>query len=158
MVVGMIPKDNKQHIESFGVPLDTMSPNRWWLASVDHAGEMPTDEELKAIRSFIDAIINVGCYSDHYAAQLSAMKLPFDSGHNTVIFRKYANGFWGYRQATWTHGPVFMPAWDSPKPLNLVQVMDRYYTIARVNNARWTKWKDDHADIFAIFAVTKSAT
>lgn len=118
----------------------------------------PTEAEAAMIASFIEEYKN-HWFNDSYKARLMKRPLDVDSGCNTTVFIKYADGDWGYRLCSWQYGPTYVPVgpkqrggkYDEdkqPGPLTLEQVMDRRHTIGDEPMRHWLDWKKAHPEVF----------
>ncbi|MET8080024.1 hypothetical protein [Streptomyces sp. NPDC005303] len=117
----------------------------------------PTGAEAAMLASYLDEY-KAYWYNPSYLGKLAGRPLDVDGGANGVIFRKYADGDWGYRRQSWTMGPLYVP--QSPRlreiysseafgPYTLEQVMDHAHTIADDKPIkRWLDWKASHPDVF----------
>lgn len=141
----------RENIQKFKIPVDSFKPITNWIVSLDGESMLPTDEELKQIRSYCEYKIKT-VYNESYATRLLNEDLPKESGHNTTIFRK---GFrfgcihigWFYRRRSWNRYPTYVPDLSAKnyKMLSLVGVMNRAEDIIP---KKWEDWKRDHNDIF----------
>lgn len=151
-----------QHIESFGIPVDLSHPHTYWIGSIDRQSAMPTDAELRMIRSYIEYEIQAR-YNEQYRGKILAKRFPAEAGHVTKVFKKGSlwlhqeNPFegWLYRR-----GPFdgrYWPFWPAPR-VSLIEVMDYLQTINPYPDPAsseephlleaWVTWKADHMEIF----------
>lgn len=121
----------------------------WPFASA----ERPTDDEAQMLVSFLAEHRQYWFGNEGYARQMNQRPLDIDSGWNTTVFIKYAEGDWGYRRCSWIYGATFAP--DPPNvrdrnlaPLTLEQVMDRAHSCGNQPSHHWQQWKTNHPDIF----------
>ena len=140
----MITIEQKEYIEkSFKIPIDTDCPGTYWIVSLARESTMPSDEELKQMRSHQEFSVR-RTYAESYQEVVLKRKLPYDPGHNTVIFKKSERG-WLFRRLTW-EGPFFIPSpTENERPLALVEIMDRNENF---DSPKWDKWKREHPEIF----------
>lgn len=160
------------HIETFGVPIVPLYVHdAYYLAGVCVDSVMPTDEELRQVRSYIEF---VGRRT--YGEQILAMPLPADPGHNTVVLVKgglykgnpQPTEGWSYRRYTWDTGIFpYRTKVDgtSFRPWSLAEVLDgiegdisteRSSGVQRaVPRTPWEKWKTAHAEAFPREAVAR---
>ena len=138
--------------ERFKVPVDRIYPRKEWVVSLSIESQMPADEELRQLRSFIEFKLLRGIYKTSYGEEVLSRPLPLVPGHNTLIFRKVFgdNPGWCYRRQSWTEGPTFVP-WTGEKdfhPHTLVEAMDKEMKNLASLTAKWVEWKKEHSDIF----------
>jgi hypothetical protein len=140
------------------VPFITSPHPRWFYVTAIVVsddlwrGLEPTEDEVRAVASFNDHYRD-HWYRDSYKAKMRAFA-PYDIDGGAVgrYLIKHANGGWGYRKHTWQYGPEFVPQWDAESE-SLIAVLDRCESIvADEPMPRWTRWKADHADVFARIA------
>lgn len=139
----VLTADERAYVESYGVPID--AGRSFFIASLHPESLLPTPTELRQIRSFIEYKIT-SFYTDRFAAQLLAMPLPGDSGHNTTCLRKghmaYGGEDWYYARSTWTQIGWPNPASSNYQPLGLLEVIDHSEQgLGGEVDARWTKWR-----------------
>ncbi|MBI3075023.1 MAG: hypothetical protein HYY92_02310 [Parcubacteria group bacterium] len=78
--------EQREHVQQFGVPVDSLAPATYWIVSLDAESEMPTDHELRQIRSFCEFKVR-RMYLERAAERiLTTNALPREPGHNTVIW------------------------------------------------------------------------
>ncbi len=141
--------EQREHVQQFGVPVDSLAPATYWIVSLDAESEMPTDHELRQIRSFCEFKVR-RMYLERAAERiLTTNALPREPGHNTVIFRKgwgEKSGVWFYRRMTW-RDPVFCPnpVGENYRPHTLVELMDNDENLLP---QKWLQWKAEHPDLF----------
>lgn len=112
-------------------------------------GEMPTDDELRMVASFIDEYREYW-YRDSYKQKMRDLApYDIDGGAVGTYLVKHANGGWGYRKHTWEYGPCFVPMYNAdPEPLE--QVLDRVHSHGSGPlPKRWLEWKSSHPEVFA---------
>jgi hypothetical protein len=134
-------------IRKHRVPVDSSWPMSWWIANVDKdSEEMPTELEIRQIRSYIEFTVHQ-VYNETYIQKiLVERKLPWDQGHVTLILRKVSPDSWRYRIRTWEHGPRPM---ESGLSLNTLFEMlqsrfsDKYVTA-------WRAWKAERPELFPV--------
>ncbi len=156
--------EQRAHIATFGVPVDSFNPGTYWIACFDEVSHMPTDAEIRVLRSYIEYVLTHQYTAEHRDTVLVRPGLPRSSGHNTHIFRKgirwdkalHFNEGWAYRRASWRQGPQYVPERSEPnwRPLSLVEAIDRMHTYDGKLGGQgvrweWTKWKVEHASVFA---------
>ncbi len=139
----MITQEQQEHIEkSFRIPVDTSHPGTYWIISLARESIMPSDEELKQMRSHQEFSVR-RTYAESYQEVVLKRKLPYDNGHNTVIFKKSERG-WLFRRSSW-ESPFFVPSpTENERPLTLVEAIDRDENYDR----KWDEWKQKHPEIF----------
>ncbi len=149
----MITQEQQEHIEkSFRIPVDTSHPGTYWIISLARESIMPSDEELKQMRSHQEFSVR-RTYAESYQEVVLKRKLPYDNGHNTVIFNKSKRG-WLFRRLTW-EGPLFIPSPTENKlSLTLVEIMDRNEDF---DSLKWEEWKREHPEIFPPIPTTPPA-
>lgn len=159
-ITPMLTDEQVAHVQSFGIPVDTSHPSYYWIGSLMRESAMPTDAELRMIRSFIEFEVRNRYNETWQEKALNDHPFPLVSGHVTKVFRKGAMWLnqpdplegWVYRRSTWEGG--FSPQWPAPR-LTLEQVLDRVW--ARIEgegpvelSPYWVKWKTEHPDIFPV--------
>lgn len=146
--------DRDDPLTALRIPVTSSWPDWAYLVAFDRDSRVrPTDDEAAQLVSFCQEYIH-RWYNDTWKARLAERPFDIDGGANGTIFRKYADGDWGYRKRTWTMGPRFLP--ESPSvagrklgPLTLAQVMDRIYEDSdHEPRPQWAQWKADHPDVF----------
>lgn len=137
----MLTKEQVQHIESFKVPVSqgrglgicpfaTMMFERP-LVSIDVESVMPTDDETRLVRTYIEFGVR-RYFNETWVNKILSAKLPVVEGHNTLVllkgpaWRPNGESGWAYRRITWEVGPSFMPFDDGP--WSLLQALDREET------------------------------
>ena len=153
----MLTQDQVRYIqENFKVPVDKdLHPQQTWIASLGLESEMPTDDELHQLRSYIEfVLLRGGIFQPSYGQMVIDKSLPLEQGCNTVIFRK---GYldkkgWFYRRSTWQVGPMFVPSILEKgfHPHTLIKVIGREIFGFKSREAKWAEWKREHPDIFPI--------
>jgi len=152
------------HVESFGVPVVALYVDRaYYLAGICVDSVMPTDDELRQVRSFIE-FVGKRIYGAA-AKRILAMPLPADPGHNTIVLVKgglykgnpQPTEGWSYKRYTWETGVFpyrtapFRP-WDLSEVLDAIEgdvVTERSDGTQRaVPRAPWKKWKVAHTEAF----------
>jgi len=166
--------EERAAIEAFKIPVDSFNPGTYWIASIDSESVMPSEAELRMIRSYIDYAIRA-TYNETYQARILAKPFPAEGGHVTKIFRKgskwleqeplyerngevtnvfhgdarLVNGGdpregWVYRRITWDGG-LYWPQWPKPRQ-TLIEVLDH------INGPEpfepWERWKREHPEVF----------
>jgi hypothetical protein len=121
------------------------------------SSERPTGAEAQMIATFIQEYIQ-HWFNDGYQRKLAQRALDVDSGCKTIVFIKYGEDDWGYRNAEWQYGHTFVPPGPSYRerypqeagggPLTLEQVMDRKHTIGDGPMRHWLDWKAAHPEVF----------
>lgn len=138
---------------TFRIPVDSFKPGPYWIISLDRDSFLPTDQELKQLRSYCE-YKTATVYNEFWQKKLLEMPLAKCGGHNTTIFRKgirhrpeETKGHWYFRKWSWSMGPLYMPSImdGGYKALTLIEVMD---IIEEIIPARWEEWKKKHSDIF----------
>lgn len=148
--------DADQHdpLTALRIPVVSAWPDWNYIVAFDRdSDERPTEAEAAMLASFLQQYIDYW-YNGSYKARLAERPFDIDGGANGVVFRKYADGDWGYRRRTWTIGPSFVP--EHPRfadrtlgPLTLAQLMDRIHTGSDDKpSQRWTAWKAQHPEVF----------
>lgn len=147
--------EQRQHINSFRIPVDSNYPMPYWIASLSGESAMPTDDELRMIWSFIEYVVKK-TYNEEWQEKTLARHLPLCSGHVTAVLRKGAR---------WTHMPNPSEGWAFRKNesrylpglkerLPLDQLLDLINTHAWETVStlapNWVKWKAEHPDIFPV--------
>lgn len=139
----------------FGADADEHDPLTELRIAV--TGSHPSWCYLVAFHSYLEEY-KTYWYSGSYLCKLADRPLDVDGGANGMIFRKYAEGDWGYRRRSWTRGPMFIP--QPPRirerypdeaplgPMTLEQVMDHAHTIVDGVDKRWLDWKTAHPEAF----------
>ena len=139
--------------DQFRIPVDSFSPSKYWIIALDRESFLPTDEELRQIRSYGDYVIGKN-YISPTKEKLLSVVLPAYSGHNTIIFN---NGLcrgaetqdprhWFFRRASWRNGAYYPNYFASfYRPHTLFQVMDK---AEEFSADAWEQWKSQHPDIF----------
>lgn len=138
-------------VQAAGIPVDSFNPARWWIVCLDRESEMPDDLELRQLRSIVEFATTSGFVGVKPERILAERPLPWDSGYNSLIFRKFDHSGipgWRYRRASWRDGPMYVPDRQAIdyKPLDLVAAMDRQ---CNLRSEQWAAWKADHADLFS---------
>lgn len=144
------------YVRSLGIPVDSSHPGTYWIASLCYESVMPTEAELRMIRSYIEYAVK-SHYNETYQEKIFAKPLPAEGGHVTKIFRKGARwmhqedplGGWVYRRMTWEDG--FWPQWPAPR-VSLIDLLDHMHAMTWNEvpelYPKWVKWKAEHPDIF----------
>ena len=138
----------------FKVPVNSDFPGNGWVSSLSKESEMPTDEELKQLRGYIEFVLigDGSIYGAYYGSKIVGQALPLLPGHNSLVFRKATgeNSGWCYRRQSWSVGPIFVPSITEKnfRPHTLVEVMDRIEKDCR--SRQWNNWKVAHSDVFPI--------
>mgnify|MGYP001559157934 CR=1 FL=1 len=105
----MITRDRQEYIEkNFRIPIDASHPETYWIISLDRESTMPSDEELKQMRSYQEFRVR-HTYASSYQEVVLNRKLPNDNGHNTVIYKKSEHG-WFFRRLAWENPLLFFPS------------------------------------------------
>jgi hypothetical protein len=170
-----LAEDQVDHVEKlFRVPVDSEYPRTQWLACLVRDSELPTDDELRQLRSYIEYAVGL-TYNERYQRILVGdPSLPDDeqtnqhlarcNGHNTAIFTKRA-GAWFVRRDSWQNGFVPWRHQSAYVPLTLERVIDTFVCSACVDDRRvpkdgpnhgyrkgirpdWWVWKTLHPDVF----------
>ena len=122
----------------------------WPFASA----ERPTDPEAQMLVSYLLEHRSYWFGNEGYARKMDQRPLDVDSGWNTIVFIKDADGDWGYRRCSWSYGPTFVPgppgspSREAVGRMSLEQVMDRIHSHGDEPSARWQQWKADHPNAF----------
>jgi hypothetical protein len=146
-------------IKALKIPVDSFNPGTYWIASIDRESVMPTDSELRMIRSYIDYSIQA-TYNLTYQERILAKPFPAEGGHVTKIFRKGGKWLdrenalegWVFRRITWDGG-LYWPTWPAPR-LSLMDLLDYINSynagVAQrgVLDESWVKWKQAHPTVF----------
>ena len=152
----MLTQEQREHIQGgFKIPVDSFCPATYWIISVDSESNMPTDEELRRLRSYCEFVVGKTYGPNNKRKILEEKDLPREAGYNTTIFRKgnemaeNSGDAWFYRQSSWSQGPLFMPftGAEDYRAHTLAEVMDR-----RENSMleKWSAWKSEYPEIFSI--------
>jgi hypothetical protein len=104
----------------------------------------PDEAEIQQILSYIE--FRMDWYNSSWKAKMRRKPLDTDAGTNTVILRKYSDGGWAYRRASWQTGPMMVPA-PGDESLTLEQLLDRINSFGSSPNPRWQEWKATHPEI-----------
>lgn len=137
--------------QEFKIPVDSFCPAMYWIASIDYTSCMPTDHELRMIRSYIEYSIR-HTYNETYQEKILAKPLPAEGGHRTKIFRKGAR--WQHQENP-TEGWCFMrhgnecywPVWPAPRR-SLTEILDYINDLGGELYKPWVEWKTRHPDVF----------
>jgi hypothetical protein len=150
-----LSEEQREHINTFRIPVDSNYPLPYWIASLSGESAMPTDAELRMIWSYIEYAVK-RTYGEDWQAKTMARYLPLCSGHVTKVLRKGAR---------WTHWPDPSEGWAYRKNdsrympglkerLPLVEVLDLINTYswdeAKPLAPDWVKWKAEHPDVFPV--------
>lgn len=133
--------------EEFRIPVDSFHPRTYWIVSLDYESEMPTDQELRQLRSFCEFLVRKYYTEGYHRRLLEAMPFAACAGHNTTIFRKGSDDGWGYRRYTWQVGPPYVPnrMTRDYTPSSLVAVLERCESLLP---EEWQRWMREHPDMF----------
>jgi hypothetical protein len=140
-----LTENQRVRIQSeFRIPVDSTWPGTYWIICLDSESEMPTDDELAQIQSYLEFVIR-RTYRESFARKLLEMPLPKCGGHNATILRKgWAHrGGWFYRASSWEFGPTYVPH-EAP-PQSLMAVLSLREDLVP---AQWEQWKRDRPEIF----------
>lgn len=149
----MITTEQRLRIQNeFRIPVDSSHPGKYWIAALDGESSMPTDIELRQIRSFIEFIVG-RVFGENYGKRILAERpLVYCGDHNTTVFLKglrddSTKEGWRYRKMRWRTGPTYMPsiAEGDYRPLTLVEIMD---LMEKLIFEEWNEWKQAHPEIF----------
>ncbi len=144
--------------EKFKIPVDCHKPATYWIVALDRESFMPTDKELRQIRSYCEFGVRRLYNETWQRRMLEEEPLAKCGGHNTLIFRNGLRslgfrterpaGEWFYRRWSWESGPTYVPfVLDSDyRPHTLLEVLTR---IEKDVPDRWEKWKQEHPDLFS---------
>jgi hypothetical protein len=108
----------------------------------------PDEAEVRQIVAYLG--YRMEWYREGWRQKMRRRPLDVDSGTNTVILCKRAEGDWEYRRASWDHGPLMVGAPDGT-PLSLEALLDRINDFSGRGdqpNPRWTAWKAAHPEAF----------
>ncbi len=135
----MITQEQQEHIEKgFKIPIDAD-----WIISLARESIMPSDEELKQMRSYQEFRVR-HTYAESYQEVVLKRELPYDNGHNTVIYKKSERG-WLFRRSSWENPLLFFPSpTESERSHTLVEIIDGDENFCR----EWDKWKRERPEIF----------
>jgi hypothetical protein len=151
-----LTEEQREYIQGLGIPVDSDHPGTYWIACVSYESVMPTEAELRMIRSYIEYAVK-SCYNQTYQDKIFAKSLPAEGGHTTKIFRKGARWQhqpdplegWVYRRLNWEGG--HWPQWPAPR-VSLLEILDHMHTSTWNEKPelfpQWVKWKAEHPDIF----------
>lgn len=112
----------------------------------------PNDDEAEIIASYID--YRRAWYNDPWQAGMLRRPLDVDSGTNTVILCKRADG-WRYRRASFDGGlwPYFnnadMIAQLSPDKAGLMKIIEFAEGGPECLSRRFDEWRRDHAELWS---------
>lgn len=150
-----LSEEQRLHIQSFRIPVDSNYPLTYWIASISDESAMPTDDELRMIWSYIEYAVK-NTYREEWQEKAMARPLPLCSGHVTKVLRKGArwrymdnpSEGWAYRK----NDSRYMPGLKERLPL--IEVLDlincHIWDEARPLAPAWVKWKAEHPDIFPV--------
>ncbi len=151
-----LTEGQRAYVQSLGIPVDSDYPGTYWIANLSSASVMPTEPELRMIKSYIEYAVK-SYYNYTYQDLIFAKPLPAEASHVTKIFRKGARWThqsdplegWVYRRMTWEDG--FWPQWPAPR-VSLIEVLDHIHTATWTEKPEiypeWAKWKVEHPDVF----------
>jgi hypothetical protein len=132
------------------------SPYPTWAYLVAFDGsspERPTDREALQIHSFLEEYVE-RWYTDHWKMRLAERPFDIDGGANGMVFYKWAENDWGYRQRTWTMGPTYWPgppSWENRlRSYSLEELLDHRHHSVRADEVSqsWLDWKANHPEAF----------
>jgi len=138
--------------EKFKIPVDSFNPGTYWITSLDRESFLPTDGELRQLRSYCEFEVR-SYFNERYVNRILEADLPRDNGHNTTIFRKGSakdgtEHDWFYRKMTWRmSGSLYFPSPMDKDYLRftLPEMMDK---IQSLFPDRWAEWKEKYRDVF----------
>lgn len=114
----------------------------------------PTRDETVLLAAFLGEQINHR-FNERGRERLAGKPFDIAGDVSTFVFRKYADGDWGYGRPHWYVGPPLVPAPPNVRgqsdlgPLTLLQLMDFIHNGSGERIApRWQQWKDAHPHIF----------
>ena len=136
---------SRNRAERFGIPVDSFSPAKYYIVSLDYDSRPPSVDELLLLRAYRDYIIGQ-IYNKTYARALLAMSAPAIGGHNTTTFKKTGRDAWVYRKLTWDRGPMFVPADENywPAGIPLPALLDRIELIGACFSQTYIAWRSLH--------------
>jgi len=133
----MLTQEQVQHIESFKVPVTkgrglgicTFAAIMFErpTVSIDVESTMPTDDEIRLVRTYIEFGVR-RYFNETWVNKILSAKLPVVEGHNTLVllkgpaWRPNGESGWACRRVTWEVGPSFIPFDEGP--WSLLQALD----------------------------------
>jgi hypothetical protein len=102
----------------------------------------PGDREVKQVVAYLG--YRMEYYNAGWKAEMRRKPLDVDGTTNTVILRKRSDTGWTYRRASWSAGPLMVPAPDGER-LTLEQLLDKINDLAP---EAWGAWKAAHPEAF----------
>lgn len=142
----MLTKEQIEKIQGeFKIPVDAIF-YKDWIACLHPDSEIPTDSELRQIRSYIE--FQICGFQEDAKNKIFAMPLPYSKWYHTDIFRKgHETGIlegWFRSKARYV---VFTPnpAMDGYVPYTLEDLLD---SILENFGQNWHIWKIAHPEIF----------
>jgi hypothetical protein len=110
----------------------------------------PGEAETRMLAAYLE--YKMEWYNAGWQAKMRKRPLDVDSGTNTVVFQKRAEGDWHYRRASWQYGPLTVGAPDG-QPLGLEALLDRIHLYGDDEPApKWVEWKAAHPEAFPVEA------
>jgi hypothetical protein len=113
--------------------------NRYWAP-----GLRPDEAEVRQIVAELDWRMEY--YNESWKAKMRRRPLDVDSGTNTVILQKFAEGDWRYRRASFEHG--MWPFASMGKRFTLEALLDHINDFGDKPNPRWRAFKAAHPEAF----------
>src|SRR3989338_8574134 len=98
----------------FRIPVDSFNPSKFWIIALYRESFLPTEQELKQLRSYCEYVIQKH-YTSRTREMLMNLCLPVCTGHNTAIFNNGLRrgvetqrpGHWFFRKISWRDGCYF---------------------------------------------------
>lgn len=113
--------------------------SRWELSAL-----RPNPREIAQLAAELE--YKMAWYNDGWKAQMRKRPLDIDSGTNTVILQKVAEGDWRYRKMTFQHG--LWPFYNMEQRFTLEQLLDHINDWGDSPNPRWREFKAAHPEAF----------
>ena len=140
------PEDDP--LTALRIPVSKCSHPDWaYIVAFDGSSpERPTEREALMIKAFLEEYID-NWYSETWKMRLAEHPFDIDGGANGMTFYKWGEDDWGYRQRTWTYGPLYFPGYEM-RPYSLEQILDHRHTMVDTVSSRWLDWKAKHPEVF----------
>jgi hypothetical protein len=146
----MLTKEQIERIQDeFRIPVDSGEFRKFWIACLHAESRMPTDLELRQIRSYIE--FSVCSWNEPVKKRVLSMSLPFYGGYHTDIFRK---GFNDEIPEGWFRSKLLYsyyvpnPVAEGYAPYSFEELLD---SISKNYGQNWHIWRIAHPDIFPPF-------
>jgi hypothetical protein len=105
----------------------------------------PTDLEVKQILAELD--YRMDWYRESWKAKMRERPLDVDSGTNTLILQKRAEGDWRYRRMSFEHG--LWPFYNMTQRFTLEALLDHINDLVP---EKWAAWKARYPEAFGELA------